>query len=379
MLGTTVSLWVGPVVAVPAPASLTQAMQRVEVTQSDTDSGFQITFNAEPGPGAWSSTGPTTTDLLLLKPYNRVVISAALNGTPTVLVDGVITHMELTPGQGSQGTTYTVTGRDVSAVMDLWERSEEYPAMDPMMNVAAIILEYAIYGMIPLVIPTSLEVPPLPTDRVPIKDGTDLQYIRYLASLYGYEFYVRPGPVPLTNIAYWGPPVRIGMLQPALSVNLGPGTNVDSLSFSYDATTPTIAYGNVLDRATNMEIPVLGVPTFSLPPFALMPAIAVNLPYVRATLLDHQGMSWSQAQALADGIASKSTENVVVGTGQLDAFRYGSVLTARSLVGVRGASYEYDGIYWVRSVTHNIEMGQWRQSFELVREGVGSTVPVVMP
>ena len=246
------------------------------------------------------------------------------------------------------------------------------------MTVAEIILGYAVYGMIPLIVPTALAVPPLPIQRVPIKNGTDLAYIKCLASQYGYDFYVSPGPVPLTNIAYWGPQVRIGALQPALSVNLGPQTNVDTLTFSYDATAPTIAYGAVLDATTNMEIPVMGVPLYNLPPFAAFPAIAVNLPYVRASLFKHQGLTVAQSQTLADSIASKSSQDVVVAKGELDAFRYGTALTARSLVGVRGAGYDYDGIYYVRSVTHTIETGSWRQGFELVREGIGSTVPLVM-
>jgi hypothetical protein len=84
-----------------------------------------------------------------------------------------------------------------------------------------------------------------------------------------------------------------------------------------------------------------------------------------------------QAQLLADSIVSKSTQDVLTASGELDAFRYGSVLTARSLVGVRGAGDACDGVYYVRSVTHTIETGSWRQKFELVREGLGSTVPVV--
>lgn len=376
--GTTVSLMVGPVVAVPAPASLTESIRQVQVTQSENGSGFQITFDVDPAYGAGTSTGPTMAISALLKPYNRVVVTAALNGSPTVLVDGVITHLELAPAQGGQPSTFTITGSDLSAVMDLWQESLEYPALDPELIVAEIILSYAVYGMIPVIIPSSLAVPPLPTQRVPIKTGTDLAYIKCLASQYGYDFYVTPGPVPLTNYAYWGPQVRVGMLQPALSVNLGPTTNVDTLTFSYDATTPTIAYGSVLDQTTSLEVPVLGVPLYDIPPLAAFPAVAVNLPYVRATLFKHQGLTVAQAQVLADSIVSKSTQNTLVGTGELDAFRYGAVLTARSLVGVRGAGYDYDGVYYVRSVTHTIGPGSWRQGFELVREGLGSTVPLVL-
>lgn len=379
LLGTTVSLMIGPVLAVDAPASLMESIRSVQVTQSEAGSGFQIVFDVDPAPGASGSTGPSVLHSLLLKPYNRVVVSAALNGTSTVLMDGVITHMELSPAQGGQPSTFTITGSDLTAVMDLWELSREFPAGSPALIVGEILLGYLIYGMIPAVLPSGLSVPPLPVSRVPVQNGTDLSYIRTLACQNGYDFHLRPGPVPLTNIAYWGPRVRIGMLQPALSVNLGPGTNVDALTFSYDATTPTITYGSVLEETSNMEIPVVGAPLFNFPPFAAAPAIAVNLPYVRASLFQQPGLTWMESMRTASAQVSRSVEDVLVAKGELDAFRYGTALTARSLVGVRGAGYEYDGIYYVRSVTHTLEAGSWRQAFELVREGLGTTTPLVMP
>ena len=42
-----------------------------------------------------------------------------------------------------------------------------------------------------------------------------------LASRHGYVTYVVPGPVPGIQHLYWGPPVRVGPPQPALSVDLG--------------------------------------------------------------------------------------------------------------------------------------------------------------
>ena len=41
--------------------------------------------------------------------------------------------------------------------------------------------------------------------------------------------------------------------------------------------------------------------------------------------------------------------------GELDVLRYGSVLKARQLVGVRGAGMAFDGLYYVKSVTHTIK------------------------
>ena len=57
--------------------------------------------------------------------------------------------------------------------------------------------------------------------------------------------------------------------------------------------------------------------------------------------------------------------------GELDTVRYGHVLRARRLVGVRGAGLTYDGLYYVRRVTHTIERGSYTQSFALSREGTG--------
>jgi hypothetical protein len=67
----------------------------------------------------------------------------------------------------------------------------------------------------------------------------------------------------------------------------------------------------------------------------------------------------------------------VTGRGELDVLRYGGVLKARQLVGVRGAGTAYDGLYYVKSVTHRIKAGEYKQSFELSRNGLISTLPRV--
>ena len=50
--------------------------------------------------------------------------------------------------------------------------------------------------------------------------------------------------------------------------------------------------------------------------------------------------------------------------------RYGRVLKARQLVGVRGAGPAFDGLHYVDSVTHNIARGQYKQSFTLKRNAL---------
>jgi hypothetical protein len=67
----------------------------------------------------------------------------------------------------------------------------------------------------------------------------------------------------------------------------------------------------------------------------------------------------------------------VFGNGRLDVTRYGRLLRSRQLVGVRGAGVPYDGLYYVKSVTHEIERGSYKQGFSLARNGLVSTFPSV--
>ena len=79
------------------------------------------------------------------------------------------------------------------------------------------------------------------------------------------------------------------------------------------------------------------------------------------------------AQAtLATQERTSESSDAVTGTGELDGVRYGYVLRARRLVGVRGVGLSYDGDYYVKQVTHNIKVGEYKQSFTLTREGLGA-------
>jgi hypothetical protein len=57
--------------------------------------------------------------------------------------------------------------------------------------------------------------------------------------------------------------------------------------------------------------------------------------------------------------------------------RYGGVLKARQLVGVRGAGPAFDGLHYVESVTHRLSRGEYKQDFTLKRNALISNTPVV--
>jgi hypothetical protein len=55
--------------------------------------------------------------------------------------------------------------------------------------------------------------------------------------------------------------------------------------------------------------------------------------------------------------------------------RYGQLLKARRLVGLRGVGEAFDGLYYVKNVTSTIKRGELKQNFTLTRNGLISTFP----
>ncbi|MBJ6762764.1 hypothetical protein JGU66_18525 [Myxococcaceae bacterium JPH2] len=378
LLGVNLLMMVGPVVPVPAPQPLIEAVQRVEVTHTDQGrSGFQITFGVgRAGPLSLLDFGLLSNPLL--QPFNRVVLVVTFNVVPQVLFDGVITHRQLTPSEQPGASTLTITGEDLSTMMDLEQSVHENPAQVEPLIVAQLILRYAKYQMLPRVLPPPAIDPPLPIIRTPVYRGTDYAYLQEMARRFGYVFYVEPGPAPLMNTAYWGPPLRAGVPQPALSVNMGAQTNVDSISFQYNALAPTTVSGNAL--VFGKAIPVQTFISTRLPPLAALPALLVHQPHVRKTLLEvPDAMSYVQAYAKAQSMTDESTDTVLTASGELNASRYGNLLRPRGLVGVRGVGWMHDGFYYVKSVTHSLQLGEYKQRFTLTREGLGALTPVVPP
>lgn len=368
--GIHLSLLIGPVVAAPVPRELTEALVSAQVTTSAGQrSGFQLQFVF----GKTSSIGRTLLPAGFFETGVRVIIVVTVNSTQHVLMDGIITRQEIAPSSEPGQSKLTITGEDLSVLMDLIDTSFiPYPATPAEGRVALILAKYAVFGVVPLIIPSVFVDVPLPTSEIPTHQGNDLEYIKKLATDVGYVFYLEPGPTPGNSIAYWGPEIRIGVPQPALNVNFDALTNVDSLTFSQEGLTreQLAYYVHVSETHLNIPIPV---PDVSLlrPPLAARPAPAfkfkplqtANLPVVRATL-----------KALAH--SSQSTD-AVTGTGSLNVLRYGRILKARGLVGVRGASPACDGLYYVKSVTHNLKPGEYKQSFTLARDGFVSLTPTV--
>lgn len=369
LFGINLILWMGATIPRPAPPEVGAALTGVEVTNDAGEGdGFQLTFTlGKTAVGDYSLLRSGAVDV-----FNRVIIGVMIGALPSALIDGIITHHEVAPSNEPGMSTLTVKGRDVSVMLGLGERDESYENQPDFLIVTRIIAAYAQYGLVPVVTPTT-DVPIL-IDRIPRQTAeTDLAYIRRLAAKNGFVFYVEP----LTfgaNTAYWGPESRAGLPQSALTVDMGVHTNVRSLSFSNDALAPVAAEGTFTETITGMNIPIPALPSLRVPPLAASAGAARRTVRMRDTA--RQGPVQAALSALA---RASNAPQPVEGTGQLDSVRYGHVLRARRLVGVRGAGLSYDGFYYVRRVTHNFTREDYTQSFTISREGTGTLLPAVIP
>jgi hypothetical protein len=384
--GLHLTMLIGPVIPIPAPQVVIDALQSVSVETGETaltdgegdkvgsasETSFQLSFRL----GKRSSlqtifllTGGVPLPL-------RVVLIATLNGLPQVLVDGMVVNQQVSPGDNGGDAILTLTGKDLSSVMDLQEFTGlPYPALGVEEQVGLILTKYVIpWGIAPMVIPTAFPEVPLPIDRVPTHSGSDLDHLRQRAALVGYTFCMLT-PAPLVNIAYWGPQLRIGPPQSALNVDMDGYTNVDSIHFGFENRDRSQPILQVQIPGTTRWLPV-PLPDVSLlnPPLGLVEPLPSDIYFVS----DIGGRSPIEValQGLADAAESM---DCTTAEGTLDVLRYGAILQARSLVGVRGAGLGFDGLYYVKSVKHDIKRGEYKQSFELVRNGLISTVPVVLP
>jgi len=370
--GVHLTLMVGPAVPIPVPQVILDALTSVQVTTTaGKNSGFQLTFTL-------SNRSPLQTLFLLAGgtpiPLLRVMIIATINGTPEVLMDGFMTDHQISPGSDAGHSTLTISGEDLSVAMKYIDFTGfPFPAMPAEARVALILAKYAMFGVVPLIIPSIMLDVPIPTEKIPRQEGTDFDYVKKLADDVGYVFYINPGPAPGMNTAYWGPTIRVGVPQPALNYDMDSFTNVEALSFNYVSDQKALPIVWIQNEETKIPIPVPLPDVNPLsPPLGLVEPIPRKIYEIEGTA------KLTPLQAILIGLAKAAdTADVVTGSGSLDVLRYGQTLKARQLVGVRGVGMAFDGLYFVTSVTHNIKRGEYKQSFSLARNGLISTVPVV--
>jgi hypothetical protein len=358
--GIRLQLLIGSKVPKAAPCQVIDSLSSLEVTNNDRErDGFQLTFTL--GRDSLAEYGLLQGGLL--EPPNRLIASVTVRNQSYVLIDGVITNHQMTPSSDPGRSTLSVTGDDISLQLDLVEKNATYPNQSDSVIVQRILSSYAEFGLNPDVSET--KEAPLQTDRLTTQQGTDLSFVQELAKRNGFVFYIEPTS-PGESTAYFGPENRLGQPQPALSMNMGPDSNLESLNITFNALGPTDPLAKMVDMPTRQSFPV-PVPSGLPEPISSQPAAPLRRTIVRNTA----NLNSIQA-GLRTLTSANQSANAVTATGELNVVRYGRVLQARRLVSVRGVGNSNDGTYYVKQVTHRLSRGEYKLSFTLEREGQGS-------
>ena len=286
--------------------------------------------------------------------------SSRSGAVPTVLFDGIVTETELTPGDRPGSATFDGRPARTSPTSWTWRSAtSSTPALDDHLQVLAD--PGALRGARdPAAGVPAAATGPAAADRAdahPARRPTCV-HLAALAARNGYVAYVIPGPVPGASSFYWGPPVRVGLPQPALSVDLGAETNVVSApTFRTDARAPDAA--STGERAG---------PAAPAEPCRCRPGPACGRRWppcrcgrsdptcARRRLRESGHRRRDRAGPGAGGQVDRASTRWSA-RARLDGARYGAVLRPRGLVGVRGAGWSHDGLWYVRRVVHDLAPG----------------------
>jgi hypothetical protein len=328
MANVTLSLMIGPAVPVPAPRAVIDSLTSVSVNHDQTRSGFQLSFAVSKNsllmrtllPAGFFD--PVTT---------RVVIILTMSGFPHVLMDGLVTQQQLQPSSNPGESTLTITGEDLSLAMDLVSFTRPFPAMPDIAKVNLVLAPYLALGIVPVVIPPIISIIKSPSSQTTAQVNlTDRAFIQQTAEQCGYVFFVRPGPLPLQSIAYFGPDANLPLPQHALSINMDAHTNVDSLSFTNNGLAKKLRIYTIFDPITKkipIPIPVPSINAFK-PPLGLRPTPPAKIESSKETAkLDPA----EAARQILSFMLNKNNSAAITASGSLDTMRYGHVLQSRGL------------------------------------------------
>jgi hypothetical protein len=372
IMGLLIGAPTAPQTAAPP---LMEALQEVEINQADDggagyQQGFRITFGIQRSPAIRPDYALLQSPLL--QPGNRVVVTVTIAARPRVLVDGIITRQQLAFASAADESRLTIMGKDLSVLMDLVEKAIGHQGMQHEQVVNFILKDYAEYGIQPKVVAPVSSWPSQPANHIPFQSGTDRDYLQLLAAAYGSIFFIRPGPQPLKNTAYWGPPDFQAEPQKALTINVGADSNVETISFDYDALAPFQVYRAVAQDGGAEPTLVDTLKSTQSKALAKQNALTASDPLTRKLWLRYSGPDTGEPGARAQALVDRSIRMAVTGRGTLDTLRYGDTLLAPGMIGVRGVGTSYDGNYYLKAVKHRIRKGEYKQDFTITREGSGS-------
>lgn len=290
--------------------------------------------------------------------WNRIAIRAGYPDNNEVLIDGVITHVNVVlSGPGNEESYLELTGSDTSALMDLQDRQFAWPNKKDS-DIAASIFEA--YNLSWEIEDTEF----LHAERIAtiLQSESDIRFLRRLAARNGFECFVKGNRGYFRSANLQDPP------QKPLTM---PSGNLIALRFEIDGTAPTELeirrfdpFEKREDRAELTGLPERQIARRNLAELRGSERLGRRLLRQPSTVAAQE-----QRARLRAGYADAS--GFVVASGEVDGRSYGAVLRARRLAAINGAGPSHSGHYYVTRVRHMLTGDAYIQSFEARRNAVG--------
>lgn len=302
-----------------------------------------------------------------LIPWSEITIDVVFGTKTDRLFSGIIFNASPSFSNNSGQATFTLTCRDYAAKMSRKTHSQEWgepksPTTD--LDILAKILKR--YDLKP-----HPENDPGMGSVILRTNETDISLLQNRARDNGFDL------IFFQDKVYFGPPLVQAACQPTIMVYAGKKTNCYSFdinnsgeNFDSLALTGRDDDGNPdTEEVITPDLPLMGDQPARNP--------GSGLEDHQVFMADSSSPNAEVQRRRAQGQVNEQSFSVKA-TGELDGAVYKNVLLAGQPVTVDGVGELYSGPYLVNTVTHKINHQGYRQSFELLRNGLGY-VPSASP
>ncbi|MES2155562.1 MAG: contractile injection system protein, VgrG/Pvc8 family [bacterium] len=292
----------------------------------------------------------------------QVDVEAQIGRTFESIFHGHVVDVQVAFPRETGLCSVEVTCMDPSVRLQLEDKARPWPDRTDG-DIAAAIFRAA--QMDPVVNETEAAQPA--TERVTTQHGTDLQFLRQLATRNGFECYVEKDPSSGTIKGHFHAPAFDARPQGVLQMARGEASSLLSLRIRHDLLRPAAATARSIRIAT-LEVQEGAQDRTSRPALGeestLIGGAARTMLLSRSGLVDQAELRrWAQATVDVSAVS-------LTAEGELEPAVYRAVLRAHRTVALRGVGERFSGTYYVETVTHLFEQTGYRVWFTLSRNAL---------
>jgi phage protein D len=294
--------------------------------------------------------------------WNKLSIVIGYPSATEKIIDGYITHVDVSLSNDEDQAYIEVSGMDGSCLMDVQEKQLAWANKKDSEIAQQIFSNYGLsYDVEDSVAQHKESVSTI------MQSETDIRFLKKLAARNGFECFVQGA------IGYFRSPKLQDPAQNVLAIAFGGDTNLASLYVKVDGTPPTHVE---IKRIDPFEKQIDTKPLTDSPLRTLGAQSLGSIRHSKADgyqLVKHQISSSTQEMTSRLRKAYEPASQFVGLEGEIDSRTYGKVLRAKKTVAVKGAGANFSGLYYVTRVKHLLNLETYTQNFSAIRNGIGLT------